>query len=160
MCLFSRVRLAAGGQELRITYSKMEEFFEPVISGILECISEALIEVEGKVETIYLVGGFGGCHYLCNAVKEQIDRKYKLKYVIPGGPEFAVVRGAVLFHKNPEAVHTRRVDATYGVAISPLFDVRIHDIEYKWTDDDGDERCSNAFSTIVEKDLLHKNLGV
>ena len=147
----SRVRLVAHGQELRITYSKMDEFFQPVISGIIECISEALIEVEEKVETIYLVGGFGGCHYLCNAVKEELDHKYKLTYVIPLEYQFAVVRGAVLFHKNPEAVHTRRVDATYGVATNIFFDAQIHDIEYKWTDDDGKEQCSNVFSTIVEK---------
>ena len=147
----SRVQLAARGQELRIKYSKMEEFFQPVISGILECISQALNEVEGKVETIYLVGGFGGSHYLFAAISKQIDCKYKLKYVIPAGPEFAVVRGAVLFHQNPEAVHTRRVDATYGIETNLIFDARIHDVEYKWTDDDDTEQCSNIFCTIVEK---------
>ena len=45
----SWVQLAGDCQELQINYSKMEEFFQPVISGILECISQALTEVEGKV---------------------------------------------------------------------------------------------------------------
>ena len=67
--------------------------------------------------------------------------------MIPHCPELAVVHGAVLFHKT-EAVHTRQVDATYGVAVNTLFDARIYDNEYKWIDDDGNERCSN---TTVEK---------
>jgi len=145
----SRVRLV--GQDLRIKYTKMEEFFQPVVSGILECISQALTELQGKVETIYLVGGFGGSRYLYNAVSERFDSTYKLKYVIPAGPEFAVVRGAVLFHDNPEVIRTRRVDATYGIATNISFKARIHDIEYKWTDDDGNVTCSDIFSTIVEK---------
>lgn len=51
------------------------------------------------------------------------------------------------FHKT-EAVHTHRVDATYGVAVNTLFNAQTHDNEYKWIDDDGNEQCSN---TIVEK---------
>jgi len=136
-------------QELRVKYTKMEEFFQPVVSGILECISQVLTELGGKVETIYLVGGFGGSHYLCNEVSKRSYRQFK--YVIPAGPEFTVVRGAVHFHQNPKVVHTRRVDATYGIATNTSFNARIHDIEYRWTDDDGNDKCSNIFSTIVQK---------
>ena len=34
---------------------------------------------------------------------------------------------------------------------SPPFNPLIHDPKYKYTDDDGKEKCSNLFATIVER---------
>ena len=48
-------------QELRISHFVMVRFFQPIVDGILRNIARALQDVEVKIETIYLVGGFGGC---------------------------------------------------------------------------------------------------
>ena len=143
----SRLRLV--DQDLRIEYSMMTDFFQPVVEGMLECMSETLREMEANIDTIYLVGGFGGSQYIYKRITEKFGNSYK--YITPLEPDFAVIRGAVLFRQNPDIVHARKADATYGVKIITSFDPQIHDPEYKWINDDGEEKCSNIFSTVVER---------
>ena len=142
-------RLRRVGQDLRIEYSKMADFFQPVVEGMLECMSQTLRDVEAKVDTIYLVGGFGGSKYIYMKITERFGNDYK--YITPIDPNFAVIRGAVFFRKNPDVVRARKVDATYGVGTNISFNSLIHDPEYKWVDDDGIEKCSNIFCTVVER---------
>ena len=134
---------------LRLAYTKVEEFFHPVADGLVRCISETLEKVDVKIDSIYLVGGFGGSRYVYNAIKERFGAAYK--YIIPAEPDFAVVRGAVLFHQKPDTVHVRLADATYGIrAIIPFIE-GVHDEDYKWVDEDGEAQCKNIFSTFVER---------
>ncbi len=146
---YNRSEVQLNGQDLRMSYTKMGEFFKPVIDGVLSCMARTLNEVEARVESVYLVGGFGGCRFIFTAIHERFGDKYR--YIVPAEPDFAVVRGAVLFHRNPEFVRARKVDATYGLRTNLKFDPSIHDDEYKWKDDDAVDRCKNIFSTIVER---------
>ena len=136
-------------QDLRISCSMMTRFFQPVVDGMLRNVAQALQDVEVRIETIYLVGGFGGCRYIYEAISEKFGDRYN--YITPAEPDYAIVRGAVLFRQNPEFVHSRKVDATYGTNTSPPFNPLIHDPEYKFTDDYGNERCSKLFSTFIER---------
>ena len=142
-------RIERVGQDLRIAYSKMADFFQPVVEKMLECMSQTLRDMDAKVETIYLVGGFGGSKYIYRIVTEHFGTNYK--YITPAEPDFAVVRGAVLFHQHPDIVQAQKVDATYGVATSIPFDSLLHAPEYKWVDANSQEMCSNVFSTVVER---------
>ena len=142
-------RLKRIDQELRIEYSKMADFFEPVVEGMLECMSQTLRDVEANIDTIYLVGGFGGSQYIYKVITNRFGDSYK--YITPAEPDFAVIRGAVLFRQHPDIVRARKVDATYGVGTNTYFDPLIHNLEYKWINDDGEEKCSNIFSTVVER---------
>ena len=142
-------RLKLVDQDLRIGYSLMADFFQPVVEGMLECMSQTLREIEAKINTIYVVGGFGGSQYIYTRISERFRDTYR--YITPLEPDFAVVRGAVLFRQNPDIVHARKVDATYGVRTNISFDPQIHDTEYKWINDDGEEKCSNIFCTVVER---------
>ena len=142
-------------QKLRIPYAMMAEFFEPIRDGILESISQILGEIKEKVETFYLVGGFGGCKYLFRAIEEKFGKKYK--YIVPREPAYAVVRGAVLYRLHPNMVESRKVDATYGIGTNTPFISHLHDPEYRWLNDDGEYRCSSIFSTIVEIGDLAKS---
>ena len=143
----SEVKLV--GQDLRITYAKMADFFKPIVDGLLHFMAQTMIDVESRIDVVYLVGGFGGCRYIHRAIQERFGIGYK--YIIPTAPDFAVVRGAVLFRRNPEMVRARKVDATYGVEGNGDFDPSIHDPEYKWKNDDGEWRCKNIFNTVVER---------
>jgi len=142
-------RLKQVGQDLRIEYSKMADFFQPVVEGMLGCMSETLTDIEANLDTIYLVGGFGGSCYIYNVITKRFGDRYK--YITPAEPDFAVIRGAVLFRQNWEIVRARKADATYGVGVNSSFDSNIHAPEYRHIDDDGKEKCLNIFSTIVEK---------
>jgi len=150
-------RLKRDGPDLRIDYSLMGIFFQPVVSQLLQCISQTLKDVEPlKVDTIYLVGGLGGSNYIYEMIKEEFGSNYK--YFRPTEYNFAVVHGAVLFRQHPDIVHARRADATYGVGTIIPFDPLRHDPEYKWINDDGREQCLNIFCTVVENgDLVCTN---
>ena len=94
-------RLKRAGESLRIEYSMMADFFRPVVENIIRCISQALQCVEAmgkKVDTIYLVGGFGGSEYIRKRISEQFGKTYKC--IIPPDPNSAVIHGAVLFRQN------------------------------------------------------------
>ena len=143
----SRVELS--GVDLRIEYSKMEEFFKPVVSGILQCIAEAMEGLAERIKMVYLVGGFGGCPYLYKAVTEHFGDRYT--YVTPAESDFAVVRGAVLFRHNPDIVRARKADATYGIRANIPFEEGKHEENYKWYDENGTPMCQNVFSTFVER---------
>ena len=142
-------RLRRAGTDLRIEYSKMADLFQPIVKGMLECMSQTLKDVQEKVDTIYLIGGFGGSQYIHKVISEEFKMDYK--YITPAEPDFAVVRGAVLFRQNPDVIRARKADATYGVCTNITFDPLIHNPEYKWINDDDKERCSNIFATVVER---------
>ena len=94
-------RLKRAGEVLRIEYSMMADFFQPVVGSIIQCISQALKCVEAmgkKVDTIYLVGGFGGSEYIRKRISEKFGKSYKC--IIPPDPNSAVIHGAVLFRQN------------------------------------------------------------
>lgn len=84
----SRVQLI--DNELQIAYSKMEEFFQPVVESVLHYIAETL---DGTIYTIYIVGGFGGCKYVYNAIAKEFGDSFK---VVTPERNVAVVHGAVL----------------------------------------------------------------
>jgi len=89
---------------------------------------------------VYLVGGFGGCPYLFKAVTEHFGNKLST-HVTPAESDFAVVWGAVFFHHNPDIVHARKADATYGVRANIPFEKRKHEENYKWLDENGTPMC-------------------
>ena len=111
--------------DLRIAYSKMKELFQPVVEGLLQCMSEALLSLDEEIETIYIVGGFGGSKYIYNAITKEFGDRYK--YITPTENVFAVVHGAVLFRQNPNIVHARSADATYGVRVNIPFQEGKHE---------------------------------
>ncbi len=136
-------------QTLRISYSKVEKFFEPVVTGIQECMQEVLEEVE-DIDTVYMVGGFGGSRYMIHALQRALGASYK--YVVPMHPDLAVISGAVLFRQNPAHINSKRADATYGFRVSIPFDADRHEARYKAVSQSGDqELCQNVFCTIVER---------
>ena len=92
-------RLKRTGESLRIEYSMMADFFHPVVKNTIRSISQAIHYVEAmgkKVDTIYLVGGFGGSEYIRKRISEKFGETYKC--IIPPNPNSAVIHGAVLFH--------------------------------------------------------------
>lgn len=136
-------------QNLRISSSVMRGFFEPVVKGLVKEVKEVLDSLD-EVDIIYLVGGFGGTTYIRNIIQEKFGREYT--YCIPTEPEFAVVRGAVLLHQNPEIISTRRADATYGFETMIPFDKEIHCDEYRIRDRVQCKTfCDKIFATLVQR---------
>ena len=135
------------GSNLKLTYTKMREFFKPVVDGLLQCISKSveMVPADVNIDSLYIVGGFGGCKYVFNAIQEKFGSKYQC--VTPVEPEFAVVRGAVLARHNVGIVKTRTTDATYGIRAHIPFNPEIHEKDYEIP---GEHLCDYIFSTFVE----------
>ena len=138
------------------------QLFGPALDGIIKCTREAIENTGHKVSMFYLVGGFGGCKYVhdkITAVKNEVYKSSdnKSHVIVPTAPYLAVVQGAVKWRKNPEKIKARPVDATYGIAVSPLFNPKDHDEHYKFYDiDDRTNRCNDVFSVFLLKGELAK----
>ena len=139
---------------LYITYSEFEKLFKPAVKGIVDCTLNSLSRLEGQIDTIYLVGGFGGCKYIHSRVKDAIDINYgagQYCIVVPTYHKIAVAHGAVLYRCNPEMVRSRKADATYGLCVTVPYRNPPHDPAYLYYDEDGSPVCEYAFLTFVEK---------
>ena len=142
--------------ELAISYQKMEEFFSEAITNIIACVTECVREVERKhtLESVFFVGGFGGCKYLHDKVKETLDSH--INTYCPKDHRTAIVFGAVLFCQNSAIIKSRVADATYGSDCSRTFDSQLHSREYLFYDDDRVQRCNYLFRPFVFKDdVIH-----
>ena len=86
---------------MRIQDSKMAEFFQPAIDGIASLLEAYMkkYKIAHTIDTIYWVGGFGGCEYLhkrLEAIMEETFLGCKYYFPIPPAPELAVVLGATV----------------------------------------------------------------
>ena len=138
---------------LCLHYSKMEEFFDGPVSKTLESLQNILKQVESDIDTIYLVGGFGGCQYMYYRMQKALNPhdSNRFKIVIPKRPHLAVVQGALRYRNNPEIITSRVAEATYGTETTLTFNEEIHCVEYRDSTKNGREICRHLFSPIVIK---------
>ena len=138
------------------------QLFGPTLDGIIKCTLEAIEDTGRKVNMFYLVGGFGGCKYVHDKITAAKDEVYqspdnKSHVIVPKSPQIAVAQGAVMWRKNPEKIKARRVDATYGIAVSLLFNPDDHDEHYKFfNEEEKKDYCDDVFSVFLLKGELAK----
>ncbi|XP_019859933.1 PREDICTED: heat shock 70 kDa protein 12A-like isoform X2 [Amphimedon queenslandica] len=107
--------------KLTIGYDLLEEkVFKPTVDKIIECVRAAFDELTDHIDTVYLVGGFGGCQFVSKRIEEVITQHRGILYEIidlecPEQPDLAVVSGAVMWRKDPNIIQSRVADATYGI---------------------------------------------
>ena len=121
------VEVEEDGAVMRIYNSKMKEFFQPAIDGITNVIESHLEEhnTAREIDTIYWVGGFGGCKYVRNHLEMIIGTKFQgctYHFPVPPEPEFAVVLGAHSIRCNPRIVPKRKSD------FDPAFPLNVIDL--------------------------------
>ena len=100
------VEVEEDGAVMRIYNTKMAEFFQPAIDGITNLIESHLEKhkIAREIDTIYWVGGFGGCKYLRSALEKHLETKFQgctYLFPVPPEPEFAVIQGAPFYDRNP-----------------------------------------------------------
>ena len=130
------------------------QLFGPTLKGIVECIEEAIKKGDKKINTFYLIGGFGGCKYIHEKVTAAIkkEKSSSCNVIVPVDPHLAVATGAAMWRKNPEKIKARRSDATYGISMAIPFKSGEHDEHYKYFDDeDKIYRCKDVFCVFLEE---------
>ena len=134
------------------------ELFGPALDKITSHIVATLGSLDIQVGIIYLVGAFGGCKYVFERIEKQVK---ECKIVVPSSPNLAVVHGAVLWRTNPKNIKARRIDATYGTAISIAFDEEEHDRHYRFFHEETKcWMCNDVFDVFIEKGELAKTSDV
>lgn len=144
-----------GTDLLDISYRTVtDQLLKKTIDAIISAFRSALQSVN-DVDSIYLVGGFGGSNYVYEVLKTELsvmsnDREITL--LCPKCPHLAVCHGAVIWHMNPGIIQSRKADATYGIELCPVFDHSKHDVHYRYKDeDDHSPRCNNVFLVFIQK---------
>ena len=139
---------------LYIAPSKFAEFFKPAIEGILECIKGVFAQLEERVDTVFLVGGFGGCKYTYGKISAMLKDEFptrNIRVFVPKEHSLAVSLGAVKYRLKPDVIRSRRIDATYGTKISPVYNSQHHRPESRRLDSTGTIRSADVFCLYVEK---------
>ena len=100
------VQVEEDGAVMRIYNTKMKEFFQPAIDGITNVIESHLekYKIAREIDTIYWVGGFGGCKYLRSVLEKHLETKFQgctYLFPVPPEPEFAVIQGAPFYDRSP-----------------------------------------------------------
>ncbi|WAQ94408.1 HS12A-like protein [Mya arenaria] len=134
-------------EKLKIDARVARRFFDTSVSSTVEHLTKVLrLPVNSGVEAILMVGGFSESPMLQYAVTKEFEA---LKRIVPDEASLAVLKGAVIFGHNPNAITERISKFTYGVRTTRLFDEAIHDEKNKKPSEDG-ARCHNLFSKHVE----------
>ena len=136
---------------IMIPYSKMKELFQPAVNGILSCMNSALSDSPVSIDTIYLVGGFGGCPYIYRKVKAAVERK-NICVVVPLHHRTAVVEGAVIFRQKNSDIKSRVSDAYYGISTTSTYDPTKHEVSRRYYFQEEDcYKVSNCFKIFINK---------
>jgi molecular chaperone DnaK (HSP70) len=134
------------GDKLRMDASIAQGLFQESCDKIVEHVQSIFRDknVE-KVKTILLVGGYAESPML----QESMQKKFgHLSIIIPQEAGLSVLKGAVIFGHEPDAISTRVCKYTYGVGTNDPFDSKIHPAEKKRVYD-GKDWCSDIFSAHV-----------
>ena len=137
-----------------IAPSKFASFFAPAIQSILECIENVFERIKEEVDTIYLVGEFGGLKYTHEKISSMTKAKFpcnKIQIVVPKDHKLAVAQGAVKYRLKPDVIHSRVMDASYGTDFAPEYNPLLHDGRYAGLDHTGTPRVKDVYIKFVEK---------
>lgn len=136
---------------LRFSAAELKkEVFDPVIMQVLDLIEQQISQVNGRLDAIFLVGGFGSSNYLYERVRAQFGRRVG-KIAAPPRGELAVVRGAVYFGLNPRVVTSKISRRSYGVMTRMTFEEGKDPEESAVVTSEGVKRCSTRFDVYIKK---------
>ncbi|MFD3940499.1 Hsp70 family protein [Streptomyces sp. NPDC058611] len=133
------------------------DLHEAVVGEILQVIEEQCHQLADggpgeDVGQIVLVGGFARSTYLRDRIAQRFGSR--MRVVLPQDPAVAVLGGAVHFAYDPSVIWGRLSKYTYGFACSEPFREGTDPEAYRYTDDDGDERCNHRFKVMVQRGEL------
>ncbi|XP_052068174.1 heat shock 70 kDa protein 12A-like [Mytilus californianus] len=137
--------------KIRIREDTFLSSFQPTIAGVIEIIDEILKRegVDG-LSQIILVGGFAECVLLQKAVQSTFPDQ---NVIVPTDSEMAVLKGAVIFGHQPNAISERIAKYTYGFSKRKKFDPLKYDSSHLEIVN-GEEKCSRVFDPIVKRNEI------
>ena len=116
------------------------------------------------MDTVFLVGGFGGCTYTHEKISAMLENKFpkrKLRVFVPTHHELAVALGAVKYRLKPDVFCSHIMDASYGTNIAPVFNSVLHRHEKRLLamDSTGTVRSVNVYFQDLKKSGKFKDFS-
>lgn len=140
-------------EHIYVDQTQFQRFFKTAKEEIIHIIEKIIAEVD-SVGFIILVGGFSCSAFLRDSIKDHLASS-TIKVISPPEPGTVVLRGAVLFGYNPQAVTARICRFAYGFRVLNNFNSKIHP-QSKHIIVDGEDYCNDVFKVLVYKDELIK----
>lgn len=103
----------------------MQNLFKPVVKGIVKHIRELLEKDKlHDIDYFFCVGGFSESPILQDAIYDNFGNGATV--LVPAEASLAVLKGAVHFGHEPDAISSRVSARTYGVETMSTFIPIIH----------------------------------
>ncbi|KAK3603238.1 hypothetical protein CHS0354_007568 [Potamilus streckersoni] len=134
---------------LKVDSAITRGFFTKSIQNITTFVNTLLKskQLEG-VNSIIMVGGFSECQMLQESI---VSCSPKLSTIVPQDAGLVVLKGAVIYGHNQDAIVERVCRYTYGIAGAMPFIPGVHKEEYRVETDVG-PLCNKIFIKVVEVD--------
>ncbi|XP_052790119.1 heat shock 70 kDa protein 12A-like [Mya arenaria] len=128
--LFNADKVEFKRDKIRIHSSEVAKWFDAPISSLVKHIRGIFEDRQiGIIHTIVLVGGFSESPFVQNKIKRAFSNR---RVIVPYEAGLAVLKGAVIFGHNPDAVTSRVLKYTYGISVDLPFDEEKHSEESKF----------------------------
>lgn len=102
------------------------QVFEPVVTKVIALIKKQR-EMSRGVDLVILTGGFGQSAYLKEKLDE-LSHEFKFEVYQPTHYDLSVVKGAVKVAENPNIIHQRVAQQTYGIEVLVPYSSNIHSL--------------------------------
>lgn len=112
---------------MEIKQTRIHDFYGKTIDNIISHVKKVLKNESAKgVSSLLLVGGFAESPLVEARIKTAFEGKGIKRVIVPREAGHAVVKGAVIFGHNPNAIAERVSPYTYGVETRRIFDPNKH----------------------------------
>ncbi|CAG8435959.1 8611_t:CDS:2 [Ambispora gerdemannii] len=119
---------------IELQYNDVKAMFDPIVDKILKLIQNQLnVNPDLRCSAIFVVGGFAESPYLISKIRKTFDG-FVRTIAVPTNPITSVMKGAVQYGLNKEAVKLRVLTEAYGIEVTNLFKKGIDPIKRKTAD--------------------------
>lgn len=136
--------------KLKIQKDLLRKFFDGIINSTIDHIKTTLAKLDRKIDMILLVGGFADCDLMRKSFDDNFTDKVDAIIYPAAEAVLAVLKGSVLYGRDPSIIDTRICRYTYGLDWNEEFDHTRHPPEKKEDTDDG-KYCKDIFLKLIQK---------
>ncbi|CAG2247160.1 unnamed protein product [Mytilus edulis] len=133
------------GDKMRFDADLLKNIFNKTIKNILALLQEIFTRKESEsVKLILLVGGFAECSIVQSEIRKTVLHR---RVIVPEESGLTVLKGAVLFGHNSNAIDSRKIRVTYGISHDPQFDPKHHDQQH-FVEENGKKRYEDGCTLL------------
>ncbi|KAJ3433746.1 alpha kinase/elongation factor 2 kinase [Anaeramoeba flamelloides] len=152
----SKIKWNDDEDEIELKGDRVKSFFKKPLQKFRAYLNnlKQKSDILKQTEIVFFTGGLSLSDYFIESIKNLLGRN-TYQYMISPYPDKSIVIGAVRYGIDPKIISIRKSSYTYGILVSPKFDSRCHDSNYKYSiqneNNQREDRCANVFQPIIFK---------